>query len=203
VKYFLLLLAGLATLSGAGPAFAFKSIEGCDVAAFASKASPVPIAPERWEAYRAKSTFLLEQSQSAAATDWRSLAASLIDAQASLLAPDKGSPAYRDYLTDNSCRVISKLDGSSIESILDEIGKGVSAPAAAALRGVTQAARTQIDRIERSARFRSGQDRTLMLAQYYCFVAGAVAGLLPPDRQKTLALAQFGATVPCKDVGRK
>jgi hypothetical protein len=186
----------------AGPALAFKNLEGCDIAAFASQSSPVKIAPERWQTYRTNSEFLLGQSQTAAATDWRALAASLIDTQKSLLAPDKGSPAYQDYLAGDTCRVLSKLDAQAIETMFGEIAGSASAGAVTALRGVTQAARTQIDRIERSARFRSGKYRTLMMAQYYCFVAGAIVALLPPERQKGLSLAEFGETVSCKDVGR-
>ena len=77
-----------------------------------------------------------------------------------------------------------------------------SEPVAAALRRVTQAARTQIDNIERSARFRSLTDKTAMAAQYYCFVAGAIAGLLPPERQQTVTLDSFGTTIACRDIGR-
>lgn len=75
-------------------------------------------------------------------------------------------------------------------------------PVAAALRRVTQAARLQIDNIERSARFRSGQDKTAMAAQYYCFVAGAIAGLLPPEPEQALTLERFGSTIACRDIGR-
>ena len=41
-----------------------------------------------------------------------------------------------------------------------------------------------------------------MLAGYYCFVAGAIMSQLPPERQQTITLADFGQTVPCKDAGR-
>jgi hypothetical protein len=67
---------------------------------------------------------------------------------------------------------------------------------------VTQAARTQIDRIERTARFSSNQAKTLMEAQYYCFVAGASAALLLPKRRESIALEDFGETISCKEVGR-
>ena len=50
----------------------------------------------------------------------------------------------------------------------------------------------QIDNIERSARFRSGKDKTAMAAQYYCFVAGAILGLLPPEREQAVTLESFG-----------
>jgi hypothetical protein len=77
-----------------------------------------------------------------------------------------------------------------------------SEPIGAALRRVTPAARLQIDRIERSARFRSGKDKTAMAAEYYCFVAAAIAGLLPPERQQTVTLESFGTTIACRDIGR-
>jgi hypothetical protein len=60
----------------------------------------------------------------------------------------------------------------------------------------------QIDNIERSARFRSLRDQTAMATQYYCFVAGAIVAMLPPDRQQTIALDSFGTTIACRDVGR-
>ena len=73
----------------------------------------------------------------------------------------------------------------------------------AALRQVIDAARTQIDRIERSARFRSNQDRTLTLAAYNCFVAGCDRGAFcRPSGRPSLTLADFGDTVSCKDAGR-
>ena len=60
----------------------------------------------------------------------------------------------------------------------------------------------QIDNIERSARFRSGKDKTAMAAQYYCFVAGAILGLLPPEREQAVTLESFGTTIACRDIGR-
>lgn len=202
MKQRLVLLACLALGFSASPALAFKHIAGCDIVAFAAQGSPVPIAPERWQAYRANSELLLSQSQSAAATDWRGLAASLIGAQNALLAPEKESQAYQDYLASDSCRVLAKLDSGAIETMLGAVSQSAPGTTSAALRGVTQAARTQIDRIERSARFRSGQDKTLFAAHYYCFVAGAIVALLPPERQQTIALDDFGETVTCKDAGR-
>ena len=187
---------------GASPALAFKNLAGCDIVAFAAKDSPVAIAPERWQSYRANSEFLLSQSQSAAATDWRGIAGSLIGAQNSLLEGEKGSKAYQDYLASDSCRVLAKLDAAAIDALLDEAAQTTSEPIGAALRRVTQAARTQIDRIERSARFRSGQDKTLFAAHYYCFVAGAIVALLPPERQPGITLESFGTTVGCKEAGR-
>ena len=119
-----------------------------------------------------------------------------------MLAPDQGSQAYQDYLAGDSCRVLVKLNEGAVDALLAEAAQSTPVSAMEALRQVTQAALAQIDRIERSARFRSNQDRTLMLAGYYCFVAGAIMSQLPPERQQTITLADFGQTVPCKDAGR-
>jgi hypothetical protein len=70
------------------------------------------------------------------------------------------------------------------------------------LGAIVQAARTQIDNIERSARFRSNRDKTLFAAQYYCFIAAAIVAFLPPERRAEIALEDFGETVSCKDAGR-
>jgi hypothetical protein len=200
VRYRLVLLALCAIAFGGTPALAFKNIEGCDIVAFAASASPVPIPPERWQAYRDQVAALLGDPSSS--NDLRGLALALIDIQKRLLAPDQGSPAYQDYLAGDSCRVLVKLNEGAVDALLAEAAQSTPASAMEALRQVTQAALAQIDRIERSARFRSNQDRTLMLADYYCFVAGAIMLQLPPERQQTITLAGFGQTAPCKDAGR-
>ena len=202
MKQRLVLLACLALGFSASPALAFKNIAGCDIVAFAAPSSPVPIVAERWQAYREQAEFLLSEPPSRAANDWRGLASHFIDLQKTLLAPDKGSKAYQDYLAGDSCRVLSKLDSGAVETLLDEVVQSTPEPATTALRRVTQAARTQIDRIERSARFRSGQDKTLFAAHYYCFVAGAIVALLPPERQPGITVESFGNTVGCKEAGR-
>ena len=200
----LVLIACVVLSFSAGPAFAFKNIAGCDIVAFAGKASPVVIPAERWQAYRDSAATILGAAPAAEApiAEWRALANELIEAQKALLAPDQESSAYRDYLAGESCRVLSKLNSSAVEGLLGEVAQTTSEPVAAALRQVTQAARTQIDNIERSARFRSGRDKTLFAAHYYCFVAGAIAGLLPPERQQIIALDSFGTTIACRDSGR-
>ena len=197
----LVLIACVVLGFGAGPALAFKNIEGCDIVAFAGKDSPVVIPAERWQAYRDSATTILGDAPAADApiAEWRALASELIAAQQALLAPDRDSPAYRDYLASDSCLVLSKLDSNAVQDLLGEVEQTASAPVAAALGRVTDAARTQIDRIERSARFRSGKDKTAMAAQYYCFVAGAIVALLPPERQQTIALDSFGTTIACRD----
>jgi len=204
VTHRLVLIACVVLGFSAGPALAFKNIEGCDIVAFAGKDSPVAIPPERWQAYRDSATALLDAAPAADApiAEWRALANQLVEAQKALLAPGRDSPAYGDYLASDSCRVLSRLNAAAVDALLEEAAQTSSEPIGAALRRVTQAARTQIDRIERTARFRSGKDKTAMAAQYYCFVAGAIVALLPPERQQTIALDRFGTTIACRDVGR-
>ena len=193
-------VAAIASVLGASPAQAFKNIEGCDIVVFAASSSPVPIPPERWEAYRQQVAALLGDPPSS--KDLRGLAFALVDIEKRLLAPQAGSQAYQDYLASDSCRLLDKLNARAVDALLDEAAISTPAPVMAALRQVTQAALAQIDRIDRSARFRSNEDRTLMLAGYYCFVAGAIMSQLPPERQHSITLADFGETVPCKDAGR-
>jgi hypothetical protein len=204
VKRRLVLLTCLAASLSAGPALAFKNIAGCDIVVFAAQGALVPIAPERWQSYRdAAETILGAASQTQPSVQqWRPVATELIAAQTSLLEPEKASKAYQDYLAGDSCRVLAKLDAGAIETLLDEAAQAAPEPAATALRRVTEAARTQIDNIERSARFRSNRDKTLFSAHYYCFVAGAIVALLPPDRQPEITLESFGNTVGCKEAGR-
>jgi hypothetical protein len=185
---------------GASPAQAFKNIEGCDLVAFAASPSPVPIPPDRWEAYRQHVAALLSDPSSS--KDLRALAFALVDIEKRLLAPEARSQAYQGYLASDSCRLLDKLNARAVDALLDEAAKSTPASVMAALRQVTQTALAQIDRIERSARFRSNEDRTLMLTGYYCFVAGAILSQLPPEQQQSITLADFGETVPCKDAGR-
>jgi hypothetical protein len=197
----LVVIACVALSFSAAPALAFKNIAGCDIVAFAGQDSPVVVPAERWQAYRDSFTTILAAAPDADApiADWRTLANELIEAQKTLLAPDQASPAYRDYVAGESCRVLGKLNSSAIEGLLGEVAQTTSEPLGAALRRVTQAASTQIDRIERTARFRSGKDKTAMAAQYYCFVAGAIVALLPRERQQTIALDSFGNTIACRE----
>jgi hypothetical protein len=188
----------------ASPAFAFKNIAGCDLVAFAAKDSPIAIPAARWQSYRDQAAAILATAPAADASlaDWRALANELIAAQNSLLAPEQGSDAYRDYLASDRCLALAKLNPGAVDGLLDAAARAAPEPAAIALRRVTQAARMQIDNIERSARFRSGKDKTAMAAQYYCFVAGAILGLLPPEREQAVTLESFGTTIACRDIGR-
>jgi hypothetical protein len=204
VKQRLVLLACLALGFSAGPALAFKNIEGCDIVTFAAKGAPIALPQERWQSYRDQAGTILAAAPGADATltEWRALANELIEAQKSLLEPEKGSKPYQDYLAGESCLVLARLDAAAVEGLLEEVAQSAPEAAATALRRVTQAARMQIDNIERSARFRSNRDKTAMAAQYYCFVAGAIVALLPPERQQAIALEGFGHTIACKTIGR-
>jgi hypothetical protein len=203
VKQRLVLLACLVLGFSAGPALALKNIEGCDIVAFAAKGAPLALPEERWQSYRDQAEMILAAAPGADATltEWRALANRLVEAQRNLLAPEKDSQAYRDYLAGDSCLVLARLDAAAIEGLLDEAGQSVPEAIATALRRITQAARTQIDNIERSARFHSNRDKTAMAAQYYCFVAGAIVALLPPEREQVVALDSFGTTIACKTAG--
>lgn len=200
----LVLLLCLALSFSAGSALAFKNIEGCDLVACAAKGSPIAIPPERWQAYRAAAEAILANAPQSGASlqAWRALADRLIEAQANLLQPVKATPAYQDYLAGDSCRVLAKLNSGEIASLLDEVSQSTPEHIASALRQVIEAARTQIDRIERTARFTSNRARILMAARYYCFVAAAIMAFLPPERRAELTLDDFGETISCQDAGR-
>ena len=199
-----LLLAGLALSLSAGPALALKNIEGCDIVAFAGKGSPVPITPEQWLDYRADVEAALAPEPNAApsADNPRALAAGVVTAQQELLALIKTSPGYQQYLAGNSCRILAKLDASAVEALLAEAMATMPDAAAKMLAAVVQTARTQIDTIERTARFRSNQDRILFAARYYCFVAASIVAFLPPDQLAEISLDDFGDTISCQDAGR-
>jgi hypothetical protein len=201
VKTVPLLLASLALSLSAGPALALKNIEGCDIVAFAGKGSPVPITQEQWLEYRAdvEAALAPEPNAAPAAENPRALAAGVVAAQQELLALIKTSPGYQDYLAANSCRILAKLDASAVEGLLAEAMATMPDAAAKMLAAVVEAARTQIDRIERTARFRSNQDRILFAARYYCFVAASIAAFLPPDRLAEISLDDFGETISCQD----
>jgi hypothetical protein len=197
-------LAGAAAIAAAliaGPAHAFKNIEGCDIVALAGSSSPVPVPAESLLSYSSAIGLLLEQQAgSAAAANWQSLASSIIGNQHALIDKIKGSQAYKDYLAGESCRVIVKLNDAAVDALLVETEK--SGQGAALLRGLYKRTLMQIDRIQRAARFRSAQDLAAAQAGYYCFVAGAIMSQLPAERQQNLTLADFGDTVSCKDAGR-
>ncbi len=104
MKPSLVLLACAVLGLSAGPAFAFKNIAGCDLVAFAAADSPIAIGAARWQSYRDQAAAILAAAPGADASlaDWRALANELIAAQNGLLAPERGSDAYRDYLASDS-----------------------------------------------------------------------------------------------------
>ena len=189
----LLLLAGLALSFGAGPAFALKNIEGCDIVAFAAKDSPISITPEQWLAYREASEAALASPHAATA---------LLAAQEAFLEPVKTSTVYQDYLASESCRVISKLNESAVDTLLAEAVATAPAPIGEALAQIVATMRIRIQRIDQTARFRSAKDKTLFAARYYCFIAASIVAFLPPERRAETALEDFGDTISCKDAGR-
>lgn len=201
MKTHLLLFAGLALGVSAGPAFALKTVDGCDIVAFASKTSPVQIAPEQWQAYRAA-------SEAALGLDWNpppgvpDPLAALVAAQSDFLEAVKESAAYQDYLAGDHCKVLSTLNGSAVDALLAEAVAAIPAKAGEALTQVVETMRNQIMSIRQRARFRSPKDLTLFSARYYCFIAASIVAFLPPDRQAEITLEDFGETVSCKDVGR-
>jgi hypothetical protein len=204
VRQLLAAAAVLALSLSAAPAFAFRNLAGCDIVAFAGAGSPVAIPAERWQIYRERAVSILTHAPDAGApiAEWRTLGNELVVAQKRLLEPDEASDSYRDYLAGDGCRLLAKLNSGSVESLLGEVERSAPEPEATALRRVTQAARSQVENIERAARFRSNLDRTLFAADYYCFVAGAIVALLPPETQQTIALDRFGTTISCRDVDR-
>jgi hypothetical protein len=174
------------------------------VVAFAGNGAQLSLSEQAWHDYRAAAEAILGRAPQSGASlqAWRAIADELIAAQATLLQAAKASPAYQDYLAGDSCRVLARLNGSAIAALLDEAGQSAPQPIADALAAVVEAARTQIDRIERTARFSSNQAKTLMAAQYYCFVAAAIVAFLPPERRAEITLEDFGQTISCKDAGR-
>jgi hypothetical protein len=202
VKPYLLVLAGLALSFSAGPAFALKNIEGGDIVAFAGKSAPVQFTPGQWQAYSEAIAAALTPETAPDQMNPRALAAGIVKAQKDLLEPLKATEAYQDYLASGDCQVLTKLNGAAIDALLQQASQPLSADAAKALRDVVNAARTQIDRIDRTARFRSNRDRTLFAAEYYGFIAGTIIAFLPPEKRATISLEDFGETVLCKDVGR-
>jgi hypothetical protein len=196
-------LAAWGVVACSGPALAFKSLEACDIVVFASGAAPSEIAPEAWLAYRDEMVTLLGSAPSASDSDaMQAMADRVIDAQNSLLAPVAGSDAYKDYLAGGSCLLLKSLNPAGVEAALAAIDASAPAAAVQNARAIAQAARTQMDMISRSARFRSSRDRTLLAARYYCFAAGTIQALVAPDKQTSISLGTYGTTIGCKDAGR-
>ena len=196
-------VAALGVVACSGPALAFKNLQACDIVMFASGAAPSEIAPEAWLAYSDEMVTLLSVAPAAGDSNaTQGMADRVIEAQNSLLAPVTDSDGYKDYLAGGSCLVLKSLTNAGIDAALGAVAAATPAIAVQNARALANAARAQMDMISRSARFRSTLDRTLLAARYYCFAAGTIQALVPPEKQSSISLGTYGTTVGCKDAGR-
>ena len=196
-------IAALGIVACSGPALAFKNLQACDIVMFETAAAPSEIAAEAWLAYRDEMVTLLSGAAVAGDSNaTQGIADRVIEAQNSLLAPITDSDAYKDYLAGGSCLVLKSLTAAGIDAALSAVDAATPAIAVQNARALANAARAQMDMISRSARFRSTLDRTLLAARYYCFAAGTIQALVPPERQASISLGTYGTTIGCKDAGR-
>ena len=98
--------------------------------------------------------------------------------------------------------MLKSLTNAGIDAALGAVAAATPAIAVQNARALANAARAQVDMISRSARFRSTLDRTLLAARYYCFAAGTIQALVPPEKQSSISLGTYGTTVGCKNAGR-
>ena len=195
--------AALGVVACSGQALAFKNLQACDIVMFASGAAPSEIAAEAWLAYSDEMVTLLSVAPAAGDSNaTQGMADRVIEAQNSLLAPIADSDGYKDYLAGGSCLVLKSLTNAGIDAALGAVAAATPAIAVQNARALANAARAQMDMISRSARFRSTLDRTLLAARYYCFAAGTIQALVPPEKQSSISLGTYGTTVGCKDAGR-
>jgi hypothetical protein len=192
-------LAALAVIAWSGPALAFKNLAGCDIVMAASGGAPLEIEPEAWQSYRSEVATILRDK---AGKDLSEAADRLVEAQESLLAPVAGSDAYKDYLAGESCLLLKRLNADGIDAALAAADPSIPASVIENARAIANSARTQMEMISRSARFRSGRDQTLLAARYYCFAAGTIEALIAPDKQASISLGTYGTTIGCRDAGR-
>jgi hypothetical protein len=192
-------LAALAVVAWSGPAFAFKNLAACDIVMAASGQAPLEIEPDAWQSYRSEVSTILRDT---AGRDLSEAADRLVEAQESLLAPVADSDAYKDYVASGSCLLLKSLDPKGIDAALAAADPSIPASVIENARVIANSARTQMDMISRSARFRSGRDQTLLAARYYCFAAGTIEALVAPNKQASIGLGTYGTTVGCKDAGR-
>jgi hypothetical protein len=171
--------------------------------AFAAQDSPIALAPARWQTYRDSVTAIFGAAPAAKApiAEWRALANRLIEAQGICSRPRKTLRPIATMWRAIAASRSPNWTQARAYSLLDEVANRRRSRLQPRSGGA-QAPRLQIDNIERSARFRSDRDKKAMAAQYYCFVAGAIVALLPPERQQTVTLESFGTTIPCRDLGR-
>ncbi len=192
-------LAALAISLCTGPALAFKNLEACDIVMAASGQAPLEIEPEAWQSYRNEVSTILHDT---AGKDLSEAADRLIEAQESLLAPVAGSDAYKDYIASESCLLLKSLSRDGVDAALAAADPSTPAEAVEDARAIANSARAQMEMISRSARFRSGRDKTLLAARYYCFAAGTIEALVAPDKQTSISLGTYGTTIGCKEAGR-
>ena len=203
MRLLLAALAGWALVQGPSPAFAFKNLAACDIVSFASEAAKMAIAPEAWQSYRGAVLAILSGAPKDETTQAsQEVAGALIEAQTALLEPVKASAAYADYRASDSCMLLTSLNPDGVEAVLAELGQSTPAQAIVTARQIANEARDTVSAVSRSARFRSKRDQVLLSARYYCFAAGAIHALLPPDQQASTSLSKFGGTVTCRDGGR-
>ena len=192
-------IAALAVLVCTRPALAFKNLQGCDIVMAASGAAQLEIEPEGWQSYRSEVSTVLRDI---AGKDLNEAADRLVEAQESLLAPVVESDPYKDYLASRSCLLLKSLTAQGISAALAAADAATPALVVENARAIANAARTQVEIISRSAKFRSGRDQTLLAARYYCFAAGTLQALVADDKQSSIGLATYGTTIGCKDASR-
>jgi hypothetical protein len=192
-------LALLAVVACTGEAHAFKNLAACDLVMAASGQAPFAIEPEDWRSYRSEVSSILG---GAAGKDPSQAADRLVEAQESVLSDIVDEDAYKDYLAGDGCLVLKDLTPGGIESALAAADPSTPGPVVERARAIANAARTTMETISRSAKFRSGRDRTLLAARYYCFAAGTIEALIPDDKLSAISLGTYGPAIGCKDAGR-
>jgi hypothetical protein len=195
------LIAAIAVIACAAPAFAFKNLQGCDIVTATSGQAPFTVAPDAWQAYRDDVRGILSTPASTL-DDLTAAADLLVAAQMTLLQPITDADSYRDYLLGDKCHVLKTLTPEGIDAALAAADPATPRSTLETARAIANAARTQVATITRSAKFRSGRDQTLLSARYYCFAAGTLQALVAPAKLASMKLDSYGATIGCKDAGR-
>jgi hypothetical protein len=201
VIVFRILIAAIAVIACAGPALAFKNLQGCDIVIATSGQAPFTVAPDAWQAYRDDVRGILSTPASTL-DDLTAAADLLVAAQTTLLQPITDADSYRDYLLGDKCQVLTTLTPEGIDAALAAADPTTPKSTLETARAIANAARTQVSTITRSAKFRSGRDQTLLSARYYCFAAGALQALVSPAKLASMKLDSYGTITGCKDAGR-
>ncbi len=192
-------VAALAVIAGTGQSFAFKNLAACDLVMAASGEAPFAIEPEDWRSYQSEVSSILS---GAGGKDLSQAADRLVEAQESVLSDLAGDDAYKDYLGGEGCRVLKSLTPEGVDAALGAADPSTPASVIERARAIANAARTTMETISRSAKFRSGHDQTLLAARYYCFAAGALEALVASGKLAQVPLGTYGPTIGCKDAGR-